>query len=215
MFHSGNLCQNTAAGTCMFHVFYCAFKLWSWNWEFLWKQQLRLIHTSKYWKVVSLSEISFFVLVLDTNIRYSSSIYGNGVTLKIKRSGVWFPLPFMCRSIRYISKLHCLSPPSSDGHLVKQKMYLSGSKLPSVYATFAPGRRDNARMYSCIPWKVEQSADTLQKKPAIHQVTTMLATSKNVPFQGHNHLLTTGIDDPTLWLPPKHQQCSWPGNRHF
>ena len=25
----------------------------------------------------------------------------------------------------------------------------------------------------------------------IHQVTTMLATSKNVPFPGHNHMLTT------------------------
>ena len=26
----------------------------------------------------------------------------------------------------------------------------------------------------------------------------MLATSKNVLFPGHNHLLTTGMDDPTL-----------------
>ena len=36
------------------------------------------------------------------------------------------------------------------------------------------------------------------KKPTIHQVTTMLATSKNVQFSGHNHLLTTGTDDPSL-----------------
>ena len=36
------------------------------------------------------------------------------------------------------------------------------------------------------------------KKATIHQVTTMLTTSKNVIFPGHNHLLTTGIDDPTL-----------------
>ena len=34
----------------------------------------------------------------------------------------------------------------------------------------------------------------------------MLATSKNVLFPGHNHLLTTGTDDPTLWLLPKHQR---------
>ena len=27
----------------------------------------------------------------------------------------------------------------------------------------------------------------------------MLATSKNVPIPGHNHLLTTGADDPTLY----------------
>ena len=29
----------------------------------------------------------------------------------------------------------------------------------------------------------------------MHQVTTMLATSKNVLFPRHNHLLTTGTDD--------------------
>ena len=28
---------------------------------------------------------------------------------------------------------------------------------------------------------------TLHKKATIHQVTTMLATSKNVIFPGHNH----------------------------
>ena len=28
----------------------------------------------------------------------------------------------------------------------------------------------------------------------------MLATSKNVLFPGHNHMLTTGADDPTLLL---------------
>ena len=32
------------------------------------------------------------------------------------------------------------------------------------------------------------------KKATIHQVTT----SKNVLFQGHNHLLTTSTDDPSL-----------------
>ena len=32
------------------------------------------------------------------------------------------------------------------------------------------------------------------KKATIHQVTTMLATSKNVLFPGHNQLLTTGTD---------------------
>ena len=36
----------------------------------------------------------------------------------------------------------------------------------------------------------------LRKKATIHQVTTMLATSKNVLFPGHSHLLTTGADDP-------------------
>ena len=43
---------------------------------------------------------------------------------------------------------------------------------------------------------VELSHST--KKNPIHQLTTMLATSKNVLFPGHKHLLTTSADDPTL-----------------
>ena len=35
----------------------------------------------------------------------------------------------------------------------------------------------------------------MRKKVSIHQVTTMLATSKN---PGYNQLLTTGADDPSL-----------------
>ena len=33
------------------------------------------------------------------------------------------------------------------------------------------------------------------QESTIHQVTTMLATSKNVLFPGPNHLLTIGADD--------------------
>ena len=64
----------------------------------------------------------------------------------------------------------------------------------------------------------------LRKMLTIHQVTTMLATSKNALFPGYNHLLTTSTDDPTLWLLPEHQQGSsvpvvsrwlWPGNMTF
>ena len=38
----------------------------------------------------------------------------------------------------------------------------------------------------------------LRENATIQQVTTMLATSKNVLFPGHNHLLTIGADDQTL-----------------
>ena len=38
------------------------------------------------------------------------------------------------------------------------------------------------------------------KKATFQQVTTMLATSKNVILPGHNHLPSD--DDPTLWLSP-------------
>ena len=43
----------------------------------------------------------------------------------------------------------------------------------------------------------------MQKSNTIHHVITMLVTSKNVLFPGHNHLLTTSTDDP---LSPKRQQ---------
>ena len=39
---------------------------------------------------------------------------------------------------------------------------------------------------------------TLDKEATIHQLTTMLSTSKNVQFPGHNHLLATGADDPII-----------------
>ena len=52
----------------------------------------------------------------------------------------------------------------------------------------------------CVPeissWLCASVA--LLKKVTNHQVTTMLATAKNVLFPGHNHLLTTGADDPSL-----------------
>ena len=45
---------------------------------------------------------------------------------------------------------------------------------------------------------IETKVIPLRKKATIHQVTTMLATFKNVLFPGHNHLLTTATDDPSL-----------------
>ena len=39
---------------------------------------------------------------------------------------------------------------------------------------------------------------SLHAKATIHQVTTMLATFENVLFPGHNHLLTTSTDYPSL-----------------
>ena len=46
--------------------------------------------------------------------------------------------------------------------------------------------------------RYETNAFAHQSLLTIHQVTTMLATSKNVIFLGHHHLLTTGTDDLTL-----------------
>ena len=40
------------------------------------------------------------------------------------------------------------------------------------------------------------------RKATIHQATTILATAKNVLFPGHNLLLTTSTDGPTVWYRP-------------
>ena len=43
---------------------------------------------------------------------------------------------------------------------------------------------------------------SVHKKATIHLVTTMLATSKNVLFPGHNHLLTTGYQVDNVFFVP-------------
>ena len=52
--------------------------------------------------------------------------------------------------------------------------------------------------YSLTSSILPEQGVPLHKKATIHQVTTMLATSENVLFPGHNHLLTTGTDDTSL-----------------
>ena len=59
------------------------------------------------------------------------------------------------------------------------------------------GRKNTVNMYPNIQILHIQAQ---RKKATIHQPTTMLSTSKNVLFPGHNYLLTTSADDPTLWL---------------
>ena len=55
--------------------------------------------------------------------------------------------------------------------------------------------------------KAQSNARTAQKKkPTMHQVPTTLATSINFLFPRHNHLQTTGTDDPTLWLSLERQR---------
>ena len=56
--------------------------------------------------------------------------------------------------------------------------------------------------YYCIPGKGDERQVMYchahyhgAKKATIHQVTTILSTSKNVLLPGHNHLLATGADD--------------------
>ena len=80
----------------------------------------------------------------------------------------------------------------------------------------------------CAAYSTQHENLSLRSKATIHQVTTMLATSKNVLFPGHNHLLTTSSDywwPNTLliaWAPesegssvPVVSRWLWLGNRTF
>ena len=56
-----------------------------------------------------------------------------------------------------------------------------------------------SKTFSVVPTEQHYTSQLTQhKKATIHQLTSMLATSKNFLFPGHNHLLTTGADDLTL-----------------
>ena len=44
----------------------------------------------------------------------------------------------------------------------------------------------------------QSQSTSLHKKATIYQITTTIATSRNVLIPGHNHLLTPGTDDRTL-----------------
>ena len=63
--------------------------------------------------------------------------------------------------------------------------------------------REGQEVFCSLSWGygtvgAQPNAGALGKKATIHEVTTMLSTSKNVLFPGHNHLLTTGTGDLTF-----------------
>ena len=72
---------------------------------------------------------------------------------------------------------------------------------PGIQAHLGAVKARNNLVFSWMyAWCCIHTSQPLGRKATIHQGTTMLATSKNVLFQGYNHLLTTGIDDPSLFL---------------
>ena len=60
---------------------------------------------------------------------------------------------------------------------------------------------NSARMANRVASTVWRTKVRLYQKATIHPLTTMLSTSKNVLFPGHNHLLTIAADDPSFKLP--------------
>ena len=77
--------------------------------------------------------------------------------------------------------------------------YISADYLPQCMSLACLEKCKNWTVYKVPPYKTAHCSmfqrTHCAKKATIHQVTTMLATSKNVLYPGHNHLLTTGADN--------------------
>ena len=78
-----------------------------------------------------------------------------------------------------------------------KRLHLHAEMLTSQFpAITCIGNMDVGTSYNVVAKTMsELYRAALRKKATVHQVTTMLATSKNILFPGHNHLLTTGTDD--------------------
>ena len=84
---------------------------------------------------------------------------------------------------------------------------LSYSNCQEIHSRQADGPGSVSVKDFFVRWTMAPEARLTQcKKATIHQLTTMLATSKDVLFPSPNHLLTTSADDLTLKLSSKHQQ---------
>ena len=103
-----------------------------------------------------------------------------------------------CPSIRALSYSNCQRSTHSNIRAWQCKCYMM-SMMNDITHTQA----FSAQTLLPLP---SLAISTLHKNATIHQVTTMLATSRNVLFQGHNHLQTTGTDDLTLSLLPELQR---------
>ena len=87
--------------------------------------------------------------------------------------------------------------------LLSCRLYTYTANSPSRHSWYFSSLKHTSICISCMISFHAKYAETaevlLSKKAAIHQLTTMLATSKKVLFPGHNYLLTTGTDDTTHW----------------
>ena len=84
-----------------------------------------------------------------------------------------------------------------QGHMLKQSVFQSQQSMQQWTVCTLYNQSTTAR---------GPQSSHCAKKATIHQVTTMLTTSKNVLFPGHNHLLTTGTDKPfTRWCSDDNQ----------
>ena len=80
------------------------------------------------------------------------------------------------------------------------KQYDDGDLAKQVRQRVDELLKSKVNSYHITPSQSPLAEVRLHKQATIHQVTTMLATSKNVLFPGHKYLLTTGANHWTLYL---------------
>ena len=94
-------------------------------------------------------------------------------------------------------------------HFAMGNRYLCKSSKSSIYTVLVSNilaSQIDLSIHFAMLTGAEWEAQTLSKKATIHQVATMLATSKNVLFPSHNHMLATCADDRSHWLSPECHQ---------
>ena len=112
----------------------------------------------------------------------------------------WYIVATTCHTtctMQYYKLAHCCHNMSYNLH---HAVLQTGTLLPQHVIQLAPCSITNWHTvatachttctklyYSNMLCAILSELITLGKKATIHQVTTMLATSKNVPFPGHNH----------------------------
>ena len=95
-------------------------------------------------------------------------------------------------------------------HSVANEMKIDENTRSCEYTFFLKPEKLEALVHCIFPKEDYSNKKNLQhwaKTTLSTQLTTMLSTSKNVLLPGHNHLLTTSADDPSLQLPPLLALC--------
>ena len=77
----------------------------------------------------------------------------------------------------------------------KSKTYTTWSTFVVLVWRWLEKTQPKAKKWKGKHFDISGENPLRKKKPTIHQVTTMLATSENALLSGHNHLLTTNTDE--------------------
>ena len=153
----------------------------------IWSRLIRLCNALSHW-ACCIADLHFFrCLTLTQNEGQCTPI----LTKQVLRS--------MCYASyrEYFMALRCFRPHSHQGFT--EGLYMLSKLDPAWIQRMS--NDEHEQTYSTPFGNVMDEniiIIIIVQKRTIQQVTTMQATSKSVLFLGHNHLLTTSADDPTL-----------------